>query len=146
MLFMGQELLADEPWSDTPGTGTSIPWAALEAGDKTLADFLRFMRELIGLRRQHPALRGEGCAINHVHDQNRVLAFQRWVEGAGADVVVVCSLNENTLYNYAIGFTTAGRWREVFNGVDADGPGLHGLAASASLTIPANGLLVFARS
>ena len=91
-----------------------------------------------------------------------MLAFQRWVEGAGADVVVVCSLNENTLYNYAIGFTAAGRWREVFNsdvydnwvnpivagnggGVDADGPGLHGLAASASLTIPANGLLVFAR-
>jgi hypothetical protein len=31
-------------------------------------------------------------------------------------------------------------------GVEADGPGLHGLAASASLTIPANGLLVFARS
>ena len=85
---------ADEPWSDTPGAGTSIPWAALEAGDETLADFLRFTRELIGLRRQYPALRGEGCAINHVHDQNRVLAFQRWVEGAGADVVVVCSLTK----------------------------------------------------
>ena len=132
-------------------------------GDKTLADFLRFTRELIGLRRLYPALRGEGCAIIHVHDQNRVLAFQRWVEGAGGDVVVVCCLNENTLHNYAIGFPAAGRWCEVFNsdvydnwvnpivagnggGVDADGPSLHGLAASASLTIPANGLLVFARS
>ena len=127
-----------------------------------IADFLRFTRELIGVRRQYPALRGEGCAIIHVHDDNRVLAFQRWVEGQGRDVVVVCSLNENTFQNYAIGFPGSGRWREVFNsdvydnwvnpivagnggGVDANGPALHGLPASAVLTIPANGILVFAR-
>ena len=67
------------------------------------------------MRRQYPALRGEGCAIIHVHDDNRVLAFQRWVEGQGRDVVVVCSLSENTLHNYAIGFPGSGRWREVFN-------------------------------
>jgi 1,4-alpha-glucan branching enzyme len=162
MLFMGQEILADEPWNDTPGAHPSIPWVALDGGDKTLSDFLRFARELIGVRRQHPALRGEGCAIIHVHDDNRVLAFQRWVEGEGRDVVVVCSLNENTLNGYAIGFPAPGRWREVFNsdvydnwvnpivagnggGVDADSPPLHGLSASAALTIPANGLLVFAR-
>ena len=162
MLFMGQELLADDPWNDTPGADTSIPWAVLEAGDKIIADFLRFTRELIGVRRQYPALRGEGCAIIHVHDDNRVLAFQRWVEGQGRDVVVVCSLNENTFQNYAIGFPGSGRWREVFNsdvydnwvnpivagnggGVDANGPALHGLPASAVLTIPANGILVFAR-
>jgi 1,4-alpha-glucan branching enzyme len=162
MLFMGQEILAHEPWNDTPGADTSIPWAALEAGDKTSADFLRFARELIGVRRRYEALRGEGCAVIHVHDDNRVLAFQRWVEGQGRDVVVVCSLNENTFQNYAIGFPGSGRWREVFNsdvydhwvnpivagnggGVDANGPALHGLPASAVLTIPANGLLVFAR-
>ena len=162
MLFMGQELLADDPWNDTPGADTSIPWAALEAGDKIVADFLRFTRELIGVRRRYPALRGEGCAIIHVHDDNRVLAFQRWVEGQGRDVVVVCSLNENTFQSYTIGFPGSGRWREVFNsdvydnwvnpivagnggGVDANGPALHGLPASAVLTIPANGLLVFAR-
>ncbi len=162
MLFMGQEILAHEPWNDTPGADTSIPWAALEAGDKISADFLRFARELIGVRRRYEALRGEGCAIIHVHDDNRVLAFQRWVEGQGRDVVVVCSLNENTFQNYAIGFPGPGRWREVFNsdvydnwvnpivagnggGVDANGPALHGLPASAGLTIPANGLLVFAR-
>jgi 1,4-alpha-glucan branching enzyme len=162
MLFMGQEILAHEPWNDTPGADTSIPWAALEAGDTISADFLRFARELIGVHRRYEALRGEGCAIVHVHDDNRVLAFQRWVEGQGRDVVVVCSLNENTFQNYAIGFPGPGRWREVFNsdvydnwvnpivagnggGVDANGPALHGLPASAGLTIPANGLLVFAR-
>jgi 1,4-alpha-glucan branching enzyme len=163
MLFMGQEMLADKAWSDTPNPDTSIDWAPLDGGDKIVTDFLRFARELIGVRRNYPALRGEGCAVIHVHDVNRVLAFQRWVEGAGCDVVVVCSLNERTLHNYDIGFPAAGYWREVFNsdaydnwinplvagnggGVNADGPALHGLPASATLTIPANGLLVFARN
>ena len=163
MLFMGQEILEDKPWSDTPSPDTSIWWAGLDGGDKNMSDFLRFTRELIAVRRSHPALRGEGCAIIHVHDVNRVLAFQRWVEGVGDDVVVVCSLNESTWYNYNIGFPDGGRWLEVFNsdvydnwvnpfvagnggGVDANGPPMHGLPSSATLTIPANGLLIFAKS
>ncbi len=162
-IFMGQEILEDKPWSDTPSSETEIWWAGLDAGDKSMTDFLRFTRELIGVRRAHPGLRGEGCTIIHVHDDNRVLAFQRWVEGVGNDVVVVCSLNERTWYNYEIGFPGAGRWLEVFNSdvydnwvnpivsgnsgaVDACGPPMHGLPNSAALTIPANGLLVFARS
>lgn len=160
LLFMGQEILEDKPWSDTPSPATSIWWAGLDGDDKSMSDFLRFTRELIGVRRSHSALRGEGCAVIHVHDENRVLAFQRWVEGVGGDVVVVCSLNESTWYNYNIGFPGGGRWLEVFNsdvydnwvnplvagnggGVDANGPPLHGLPNSAALTIPANGLLVF---
>ena len=124
---------------------------------------MRFARELIATRRKYPALRAESCAIIHVHDVNRVLAFQRWIDGEGGDVVVVCSLNEATLTNYDIGFPSAGRWREVFNsdvydnwvnplvagnggGANADGPPLHGLPASAALTIPANGLLIFAKN
>ena len=163
LVFMGQEILEDKPWSDTPDTDTLIWWDGLHGGDKSMGDFLRFTRELIGVRRNHPALRGEGCAIIHVHDQNRVLAFQRWVEGVGNDVMVVCSLNENTWYDYDIGFPQAGRWLEIFNSdvydnwvnpavagnggeVDANGPAMHGLPCSAALTIPANGLLIFARS
>jgi 1,4-alpha-glucan branching enzyme len=162
LIFMGQEILEDKPWSDTPGPGTSIWWAGLDGGDKTMADFLRFTRELVGLRRRYPALRGDGCAIVHVHDENRVLVFQRWVEGIGSDVLVVCSLNESNWYNYGIGFPDAGRWLEVFNSdvydnwvnpsvagnggaVDANGPAMHGLPCSAAVTIPANGLVIFAR-
>ena len=163
LLFMGQEILEDKPWSDTPGPDTSIWWAGLEGGDTAMTDFLRFTRELIGVRRRYPALRGEGCAIVHVHDDNRVLVFQRWVEGIGNDVMVVCSLNENTWYNYKVGFPDSGRWLEVFNSdvydnwvnprvagnggqIDASGPAMHGLPCSAAVTIPANGLLVFSKS
>ncbi len=76
--------------------------------------------------------------------------------------MVVASLNESTHGGYRIPFPAPGEWREVFNSdvydnwvnplaagnggrVWADGPGYNGLAASASVVIPANGLLVFAR-
>jgi 1,4-alpha-glucan branching enzyme len=127
-----------------------------------MRDFLRFTRELIRLRFEFPALRGEGYAPVHVHDENRVLAFQRWIPGEGGDVVVVVSFANETKYGYEIGFPGAGRWREVFNsdvyerwvnpgvqgnggGVDARDAALHGLPCSAALTLPANSLLVFAR-
>ena len=87
----------------------------------------------------------------------------------GRDVVVVATLSETTLRNYRIGFPSAGHWAEVFNsdaydscnangvlvnpqavgnqgGITADGPPLHGLTASASIVIPANGVVVFAKA
>jgi 1,4-alpha-glucan branching enzyme len=128
-----------------------------------MSDFLRFTRDLISLRRNQPALRGEGCNIVHVHNDNRVLVFQRWVVGVGNDLVIAASLNESNWYNYAIGFPAGGRWSEVFNsdvydnwvnptvagnggGVYASGPPMHGLPCSADLTIPANGFVVFERA
>jgi 1,4-alpha-glucan branching enzyme len=87
-----------------------------------------------------------------------------WVPGLGRDVVVVVSLREQSFENrsYNLGFPQPGGWYEVFNSdvydyfpnssthgnggqISADGPMLHGLPCSAAITIPANGLLVFAR-
>lgn len=162
MIFMGQEFLEDKQWCDCPNPATQLWWDGLNGGDKSMSDFLRFTRELINLRNNQPALRGEGCNVFHVHNQNRVIAFQRWVEGMGADVVVVASLSESNWYNYQIGFPGGGRWLEVFNsdvydnwvnpttagnggGIDAWGPPMHGLSNSAGVTIPANGFVVFSR-
>ncbi len=119
-------------------------------------------RRLIRLRWLQPALRGDGVNAFHVHNQNRVLAFHRWLEGAGHDVVVVATLAESIWFNYAIGFPHPGRWTEVLNsdvydhwvssqvagnsgGISASGPPLHGFSASAEIVIPANGVVVFAR-
>lgn len=162
MLFMGQELLADNPWSDTPGIQTEIPWTGLDSEDKITADFVRFTGELIALRRAHPALMGESVAIVHVHDNNRVLAFHRW-DGAGDEIMIVCNLSETPWHGYGIGFPVDGQWHEVFNsdvydfwvnpavvgnngGITADGPALHGRPYSAAVTIPANGIVVFAKA
>jgi 1,4-alpha-glucan branching enzyme len=42
-----------------------------------------------GWKQQDPALRRAGINVFHVHNANRVIAFQRWLEGVGRDVVVV---------------------------------------------------------
>jgi len=163
MLFMGEEFLEDKLWSDSPGrTDRLIWWDGALGGDRHMVDFLRFTQDLIALRRSLPALRDEPITVYPPDEDNRVLAFQRWVPWAGQDVVVVAGLNESTLRGYQLGFPQPGSWREVFNSdyydnypnpwvagnggaVEADGPGLHGFDQSATLTIPANGLLVFAR-
>ncbi len=161
LLFMGQEFLEDKPWSDSD-KNLLIDWEGL-ATDPAMRDHLRFCRELIALRQRQPALRGEAINVFHVHNANRVIAFQRWIVGVGRDVVVVASLNESTYWSYAVGFPGPGRWLEVFNSdvydhwvnprvagnggsIAAQGPPMHGLPSSASIVIPANGFVIFARA
>lgn len=98
----------------------------------------------------------------HAHDQNRVLAFHRWVEAEGHDVIVVVHLVPSNRFGYRIGFPGGGEWREVFNSdlcenwvnpgmvgnggrVVADPQPLHDFGYSASLVLLANSLLVFSR-
>ena len=115
-IFMGQEFLEDKQWSWDPTSSNLIWWAGLNPGtDTARADHLRFTQDLIRLRWNYPALRGDNVNPFHVHDQNRVIAFHRWLEGTGQDVIVVATLAEDTWYNYGIGFPFAGPWREVFN-------------------------------
>jgi 1,4-alpha-glucan branching enzyme len=175
-LFMGQEFLEDKQWSADPAASNTLIWwdglaaapSGLTAIDPNMADHLRFTQDAIALRNAHPALRGEGLNVFYTSDADRVLACQRWVVGQGNDVVVVASLSDSTLYNYQLGFPSAGHWNEIFNsdtydscnanrvlvnpqiagnngGIDASGPPLHNLPASASITIPANAVLVFAK-
>jgi len=173
-LFMGQEFLEDKPWCPDPRHPNHMIWwgglasAGNHAVDPAMADHLRFTQAAVRLRNVQPALRGEGLNVFYTHDVDRVIAYHRWVEGVGRDVVVVATLSETTRWGYQIGFPTAGRWVEVFNsdaydscnangvmlnpqvagnrgGVNAYGPGMHGLAASASIVIPANGVVVFAK-
>jgi len=99
----------------------------------------------------------------HVHNQNRVIAFHRWLDSIGQHIIVVATLAESTWYDYNVGFPFSGPWREVFNSdvydnwvnptvagnggaINASGAPLHGFQASANIVIPANGFVVFARS
>ena len=164
MLFMGQEFLEDKQWSDNFEFDQNLLlyWTGLEQGDKHMLDHVHFTRELIHLRRIRPGLKGQGFRVVHVHDQNRVLAFHRWVEGEGHDVLVVAHLGNAHRFSYRMGFPSGGNWREVFNSdvyeqwvnphvvgnggqVWADAQPLHDFNSSASLVLPANSLLVFAR-
>jgi 1,4-alpha-glucan branching enzyme len=164
MLFMGQEFLEDKPWADDVKNHADLllHWAGVDAGDKQMLDHIRFTRELLALRWRQPALRAEGFRTVHVHDQNRVLAFHRWVPGEGHDVVVVVHLSTFNRFGYRVGFPGGGEWREEFNSdayedwvnphvagnggrVFADPWPMHGFDFSAALVLPANAVLVFAR-
>jgi 1,4-alpha-glucan branching enzyme len=164
MLFMGQEFLEDKQWSDDFEFHHDLLlyWAGLERDDKQMLDHLRFTRDLIQLRWRYPGLRGNGFRVGHVHDQNRVLAFHRWVEAAGEDVVVVAHLSTFNRFDYRIGFPGGGEWREILNSdvyenwvnpqvignggrIFADAQPMHGFDFSAALVLPANSVLVFAR-
>jgi 1,4-alpha-glucan branching enzyme len=163
MIFMGQEILEHRLWSDNPNRADRfIDWDGATAGSPG-ADFHRFMRDLIRLRRTQPALRSGSVNSYHLDGANRVLAFHRWIPGEGRDVVIVMSLAESTLYGYDLGFPAPGTWQELFNSdfydhfpnpwvrgnygkTEACGPSRHGLPFSATITIPANSILVFANS
>jgi 1,4-alpha-glucan branching enzyme len=131
-----------------------------------MADHLRFTQAAIALRNSQPALRGEGLNVFYTSDADRVIAFHRWVQGEGRDVVVVATLSETTWGSYQLGFPSAGRWIEIFNSdaydscnangalvnpqvtgnngsITACGPPLHNLPTSATIVIPANAVVVF---
>jgi 1,4-alpha-glucan branching enzyme len=165
MLFMGQEFLEDKLWSDNPNRAELLLWwDGLEGADRHMEDHHRCNRDLILQRRRHPALRSDTVTVYPPDNDNRVLAFHRWVPDIGRDIVVVASFSESTFANhcYALGFPLPGPWHEVLNtdlydnfpnpwvqgnsgGVDADGPPMHGFPTSARLTIAANSVLVFSR-
>jgi 1,4-alpha-glucan branching enzyme len=160
MLFMGQEFLEDKQWADDLKWHANLRlyWDGLNS-DAAMQGFLRFAREIIRLRLREPALRATGFGTIHAHDSNRVLAFHRWVPFEGRDIVVVVSLANFNQFGYRIGFPWPGRWGEVFNSdaydfgpatgnagsVYADDVPMHGFGYSASLTLPANSVLVFRR-
>lgn len=163
-IFMGQEVLEDKQWNVIPQPYDMVWWQGVNSGlDPSMVNHLRFMQDLIRLRWLQSALRGENVNAFHVHDVNRVLAFHRWLEGSGQDVVVVATLAESTWWNYSIGFPFSGPWAEVFNSdvydnwvnpqvagnggqIFASGPPMHGFSSSATVVIPANGVVVFARA
>jgi 1,4-alpha-glucan branching enzyme len=164
MLFMGQEFLEDKPWADDleHHANLLLHWAGLEHGDKHMLDHLRFTRELLQLRLRLPALRAQGFRVLHADDSQRVLVFQRWVEGQGRDVLVIVHLATFHRFDYRVGFPAGGLWRELFNSdvydhwvnpavagnggqVIASALPWHGLDHSAALVLPANSLLILAR-
>ena len=163
-LFMGQEILEDKPWSDDIQFHANllIWWDGLKE-QVAMRDHLAFCRDLVHLRHALPALRGESLHVSTSNPLDRVIAIHRWIEGSGQDVLVVANLQEQSRTGYRIGFPSGGVWRELYNSdvydgypnphatgnggqVTADGDvGWDGMPASAAITLPANGFVVFAR-
>lgn len=163
MLFMGEEFLEDKQWDDNVQFHSNllIYWSGLNT-DHAMQDQLRFTQDLLWLRRNQPALRSDSMRVSRAHSIDRVLAIHRWIEGAGQDLLWVVNLQEFNRFGYRVGFPGAGGWSEYFNsdyydqfpnasaagnggGITAENVAWDGLPASAEITIPANGFIVFGR-
>jgi 1,4-alpha-glucan branching enzyme len=159
MLFMGQEMLETKKWHDSRQEQYLIWWDGLDNGVKKVSDFTRFVRELIALRKALRVLREGSIHTYHVHNDNRILGFRRGMENE-REIVVVASFNDNVFDRYEMGFPQSGGWREIFNSdayenfvnpsckgnygyIVAQGPSMHSMPVSATITIPANSILVF---
>ncbi len=162
-LFMGEEILEDKTWSDDRGANGLIWWEGLTAADPSMRDFLRCVTDLLHLRFAQPALRAGRIRVSRAANYDRVLVMHRWVDGEGDDIVVIASLDEQPKHGYWLGLPFAGAWREVFNSdvydnfpnAGAIGNGgsvqaweapLDGFVATASVTLPANGVIVLGRA
>jgi 1,4-alpha-glucan branching enzyme len=163
MLFMGEEFLAEKQWDDNDSFHPDllINWDEL-AADKTMQDYLRFTQDLIRLRRNQPALRSDSLRVSRANSIDRVMAIHRWIEGQGDDVLIALNLQEFNRFGYRIGFPGGGFWREIFNsdfydqfpnagttgndrGITAEEVSWDAMPASAEITLPANGFVVFSR-
>ena len=66
-----------------------------------MVNHLRFTQGAI-LRWNYPLYAEKTSIQFHIHNQNWVIAFQRWPDRAGQDVIVVAGLAETTWYNVSM--------------------------------------------
>ena len=115
MIFQGQEMNETRAFHDD----VPMDWSLTNA----FAGIVRAYADLIHLRRDlrgtTPGLKGTGIFVQHVDDDNKVVACTRWNRGGGGDDVVVVanfSCHDYDRNDYAIRFPAAGTWYRQFNG------------------------------
>jgi 1,4-alpha-glucan branching enzyme len=158
MLLQGQELLSTGTFHDD----APLDWTRVDSQ----VGFLRFVRDLVGLRRNlggsSGGLKGEGTTVHHTNEVDSVVAFLRFDTSPSSDaVLVVVSLSPASFPTYRVGVPSAGTWtvlldssREQYGlGHPAEGPvayvaesaPLDGLDANVLVTLPPFGVLVLAK-
>jgi 1,4-alpha-glucan branching enzyme len=151
LLFMGQEFGQTSEWN----ANEALPWWLLDHAPHQ--GLLKLVRDLNALYRSLPALHARDCESEGfrwivVDDEKQsVLAFLRMGAETDRPVAVVCNFTPEVRPDYRIGLPSPGRWREALNtdagiygganignmgAIVAEPRPLHGLEASATLTVP----------
>lgn len=159
MLFQGQEFLEGEWFRDT----VPLHWDQI----REFTGINALYRDLIGLRLDRDGvsagLTGQHVQTLHLHPDNHVYAFHRWLDGGpGDDVVVAVNLDARTWGEYTVGMPAAGTWTvrldsdakvysELFDGVEVPGSvtavedDYDGHPASAQLVLPPYSVIILTR-
>ena len=109
MIFMGQEFLEYQPWSDS--SASSLDWSRAA----TFSGVVSAYRRLAQLRRNWEnntrGLRGGQTDIFWADPGTGVLVYKRSdLGGPGDDVIVVANLSNGRYPSYNIGFPASGTW------------------------------------
>jgi 1,4-alpha-glucan branching enzyme len=151
LLFMGQEFGQTSEWN----CNEAMPWWLLDhpphQGLQTL------VRDLNSVYRSRAALHARDCEAEGFRwivvndDAQSVFAFARMGAEGDPPIVVVCNFTPEVRRGYRVGLPLPGRWREALNtdasvywgsnvgnlgAIVAERRPLHGLSASAALTLP----------
>ncbi|HEY9616773.1 MAG TPA: alpha-amylase family glycosyl hydrolase [Microcoleaceae cyanobacterium] len=97
MIWMGEEFGMYTP--STPNQPHALEWELLK--NDLNRDLLNYYKQLIALRKQHPALLTSNIDIFHEDPENKVFAYVRW-NNEGSQVVVIVSFADRTLEGYQI--------------------------------------------
>ena len=151
LLFMGQEFGQTSEWN----VEADLPWWLLDHAPHQ--GLQKLVRDLNHFYRSRPAMHARDCepegfrwiVVND--EENSVLSFLRFGAEGDPPVAVVCNFTPMVRRDYRIGLPAIGHWVEALNtdsqvywgsnvgnlgGVRADRQSLHGLPASAALTLP----------
>ena len=152
LLFMGQEFAQPNEWNHN----TSLPWDVLN--DPAHAGVQRLVKDLNHLYRTVPALHCKDCVpegfewIDGSDADRSIVAWLRKGSAGDAPVAVICNFTPIPREAVVVGLPQTGTWHEIFNSdaevyggagvgnlgaVEAHGPGAHGQAQSARVTLPA---------
>ncbi|MBC24505.1 MAG: 1,4-alpha-glucan branching protein [Phycisphaerae bacterium] len=112
MIFQGQEFLEDGWFTDED----PLDWNKLDL----YSGIHHLYKDLITLRLNRNGntrgLTGNNVNVFHVNDNDKVIAFHRWMNGGeGDDVVVVMNFSGSYFQDYRIGMPQQGTWEIVFN-------------------------------
>ncbi len=127
MLFMGGEFGQWREWTEA----FSLDWHLLKTGEKH-KQLQSFVRELNHCYRSHPALYNDDYSWNgftwlDLHDAQRsIIAFARNAPTLGESIFVVCNFTPIVRYDYRLGVSQPGHYRELLNSdaIDYGGSGV----------------------
>jgi 1,4-alpha-glucan branching enzyme len=106
MLFMGQEMLATNQFSDS----TPLNWNLTSQH----SGVVNFYRDMIHLRRNLDGvslgLTGPSMTQQHLNNSAKVLAYHRWAAGSDDQVMVIQNWSATTWNNYNLSFPENGTW------------------------------------
>jgi 1,4-alpha-glucan branching enzyme len=112
MFFQGDEFLEWGSWDPTQ----PIDWTKRT----TFTGIWDCFQSLLRLRRNWfnntRGLKGQGINVFHTNNQDKLIAYHRWLNGGpGDDVVIVANFSNRSFESYHIGFPRDGSWYVRFN-------------------------------